>query len=219
MPLIREEDKKYLIQEFEKHLKDDVDLVVFTSEDADCKYCMESNELAEEVAEVDGKIHLVKYDFDKDKEIAKEYGVDKYPTTVVAKHGVRDGRIKYTGLPSGYEFGSLIDDLKNVSKWEVEVSSKAVEMIKKIDKPVTIKVFVTPTCPYCPKAVVTAHKFAILNDNITGEMVESLEFEKDSEEAGVSSVPHIVINGEVQFVGAYPDDQFAEYVLEAYSHS
>nr|MDA8143447.1 thioredoxin domain-containing protein [Thermoplasmatales archaeon] len=92
MPLIREEDKKYLIQEFEKHLKDDVDLVVFTSEDADCKYCKESNELAEEVAEVDGKIHLVKYDFDKDKEIAKEYGVDKYPTTVVAKHGVRDGR-------------------------------------------------------------------------------------------------------------------------------
>ena len=29
------------------------------------------------------------------------------------------------------------------------------------------------------------------------------------EEAGVSSVPHIVINGEVEFVGAYPDEQFA----------
>lgn len=77
----------------------------------------------------------------------------------------------------------------------------------------------TPTCPYCPKAVETAHKFALLNRNITGEMVESLEFENEAEEAGVSSVPHIVINGDVQFVGAYPDEQFAEYVMEAYNQA
>jgi len=33
---------------------------------------------------------------------------------------------------------------------------------------------------------------------------------------GVSSVPHIVINGDVSFVGAYPDENFVDYVLEAY---
>ena len=219
MPLIKDEDKKYLEQEFEKHLKDDVDLVVFTSDDANCKYCKESVQLAEEVAGTSAKIHLVTYNFDKDKNNAEEYGVDKYPATIVTRHGVKDGRIRYYGLPSGYEFGSLIEDVKNVSKWEADVSSKALEIINKIDKPVTIKVYVTPTCPYCPKAVGTAHKFAILNENITGEMVESLEFDKEAEEAGVSSVPHIVINGEVEFVGAYPDDQFAEYVMEAYSHA
>jgi glutaredoxin-like protein len=219
MPLIKDEDKKYLEQEFEKHLKNDVDLIVFTSDDAECKYCKETVQLAEEVSETSSKIKLTTYNFDKDKEIAKEYGVEKFPTTIVAKHGEKDGRIKYSGLPSGYEFGSLIEDLKNVSKWEADVSSKALEILSKIDKPVTIKVFVTPTCPYCPKAVGTAHKFAILNKNITGEMVESLEFDSEAEEAGVSSVPHIVINGEVEFVGAYPDDQFAEYVMEAYSHA
>ena len=41
MPLIKEEDKKYLEQEFENHLKNDIDLIVFTSDDADCKYCKE----------------------------------------------------------------------------------------------------------------------------------------------------------------------------------
>ena len=219
MSLIKDEDKKYLEQEFEKHLKNDIDLIVFTSDDADCKYCKESVQLAEEVSQTSGKINLSVHNFDKEKELAKEYGVDKFPSTIVTKHGEKDGRIKYSGLPSGYEFGSLIEDIKNVSKWEADVSSKAIEILNKIDKPVTIKVFVTPTCPYCPKAVGTAHKFAILNKNITGEMVESLEFDKEAEEAGVSSVPHIVINGEVEFVGAYPDEQFAEYVLEAYSHA
>lgn len=218
MPLIREEDKKFLMQEFEKHLKNDVDLVIFTSENSDCKYCKETVELAEEVSEINKKIHLLKYDFDKDKEAVNAYDVEKFPATIVAEHGKKDGRIKYYGIPSGYEFGSLIEDLKNVSSNEVEVSSKAMEVVSKIDKPIKIKVYVTPTCPYCPRAVGTAHKFAILNKNITGEMVESLEFEQEAEEVGVSSVPHIVINGEVQFVGAYPDDQFAEYVLEAYNN-
>ena len=217
MPLIKEEDKKYLVQDFEKHLKDAVDIVIFSSDNPDCKYCKETVELGEEVAETSGKIHILKNNFDKNKEEANSYEVVKSPATLVTKHGEKSGRIKYYGIPSGYEFGSLIEDIKNVSKGEVEVSSKAVEMINKIDRPVSIKVYVTPTCPYCPKAVGTAHKFAILNKNITGEMVESLEFEDEASEVGVSSVPHIVINGEVQFVGAYPDDQFAEYVLEAYN--
>ena len=219
MPLIKDEDKKYLQQEFQKHLKGEVDLVVFTSDDANCKYCKETIQLAEEVAGTNEKIHLTVFNFDKDKDAAKDYSVVKYPATVVAKRGEKDGRIKYYGLPSGYEFGSLIESVKNVSKWEADISSKALEILSKIDKPIKIKVYVTPTCPYCPKAVGTAHKFAIINDNITGEMVESLEFDKEAEDVGVSSVPHIVINDEVEFVGAYPDDQFAEYVLEAYNHA
>lgn len=217
MALIRDEDKQYLTEEFQKNLTDPVDLVVFSSNDSDCRYCKESIQLAEEVSELSDKINFISYVFEDDKEKVKEFGVEKYPATIVAKHGESDGRIRYYGLPSGYEFGSLMEDLKNVSKGEAEISSKAMEIISKIDKPVKIQVFVTPTCPYCPKAVGTAHKFALVNKNITGEMIESLEFSNEAEEVGVSSVPHIVINGNVQFVGAYPDDQFADYVQEAYS--
>jgi glutaredoxin-like protein len=136
----------------------------------------------------------------------------------VAPKGVVDGRIVYYGIPSGYEFGSLIEDLENVSIGDADVSKKAVELISKVDKPITIKVYVTPTCQYCPRAVGTAHKFALLNKNIKGEMIESLEFDQEASDVGVSAVPHIVINDDVTFVGAYPDDQFAEYVMEAYNH-
>ncbi|BAB59344.1 thioredoxin/glutaredoxin [Thermoplasma volcanium GSS1] len=216
--LIRKEDREYLKGEFDKYLKNDVDLVVFTSNDENCRYCKETVQLATEVSEINPKIHLKVYNFDEDKDQVKAYGVEKYPATIVSKAGVEDGRIVYYGLPSGYEFGSLIEDLKNVSVGDADVSSKAAELISKIDKPITIKVYVTPTCPYCPRAVGTAHKFALMNPNIKGEMIEALEFENEAEEVGVSSVPHIVINNDVTFIGAYPDDQFAEYVMEAYDH-
>lgn len=217
--MIRDEDRKYLEEEFNKNLKEDVELVVFTSEDEKCQYCKETKALAEELSGINEKIKLTVYDFDKDSAVAEKYNVTKYPATVVAKNGDADGRIVYYGIPSGYEFGSLIEDLKNVSRNEAEVSSKAMEIVSKIDKPMKIQVYVTPTCPYCPKAVGIAHKFALLNKNITGEMIEAQEFMKESDEAGVSAVPHIVINGDVNFVGAQPDEVFAEYLLEAYNHN
>ncbi|KJE49486.1 MULTISPECIES: thioredoxin family protein [Acidiplasma] len=218
MALIRDEDKKYLMDEFAKKLKNPVDLVVFTSNNTDCKYCKETVQLAEEVATLSDKINLVKYVYETDKDLVEKYGVEKYPATIVAPKGVVDGRIVYYGIPSGYEFGSLIEDLENVSIGDADVSKKAVELISKVDKPITIKVYVTPTCQYCPRAVGTAHKFALLNKNIKGEMIESLEFDQEASDVGVSAVPHIVINDDVTFVGAYPDDQFAEYVMEAYNH-
>ncbi|MEM2268296.1 MAG: thioredoxin family protein, partial [Thermoplasmata archaeon] len=91
------------------------------------------------------------------------------------------------------------------------------EHLDQIDSPIRIQVFVTPTCPYCPKAVRVAHKFAQYNENVIGEMIESIEFPDWADKFGVSSVPHIVINEDVQFVGAYPEENFIEFVMEAYN--
>ena len=53
------------------------------------------------------------------------------------------------------------------------------------------------------------------NEFVTASMVEANEFQDLSMEYGVSSVPHIVINGKVTFVGAYPEPQYVEEVLKA----
>ncbi len=62
-----------------------------------------------------------------------------------------------------------------------------------------------------------AHKLAMANPNIHGEMVEATEFPLLSQKFYVMGVPKTVINeGDVQFEGAYPEDDFVEKVLEAY---
>jgi glutaredoxin-like protein len=219
MTLIKEEDKQFLQSEFKKYMRDDIDLVVFTSESEDCQYCNEVVQICEELSETSEKINVRKFVFEKEPDKAKVYGVTKYPAVLVTKHGETSGRIKYYGIPSGYEFGSVIEDIKMVSTNEAKISSKAMDIISKIDRPMNIKVFVTTSCPYCPRAVGTAHKFALANSNISGEMIEAGEFSSDATEFGVSSVPHIVINGDVQFVGARSDEEFAQFLLEAYNNS
>ncbi|MCL4333301.1 MAG: thioredoxin family protein [Candidatus Thermoplasmatota archaeon] len=214
MALLKDKDKQYLKDEFEKNLKNEVKLYVFTSEE-DCQYCDQTVEIARELQETSDLIKVEKLGLDSEK--AKKWGIEKAPTTVVTTNGgTENARIKYIGIPMGYEFSSLVEDIRRISRNDPELEPAIQKKLEEIDEPVTIRVFVTPTCPYCPKAVGTAHRFALANKNITGEMVEATEFPAWADEWGVSSVPHIVINGDVQFVGAYPDENFVDYVLEAY---
>ncbi len=60
----------------------------------------------------------------------------------------------------------------------------------------------------------TAHEIAKANENIVSAMVEANEFPDLSMEYEVTSVPHIVINGETAFIGAYPENMFVDFVLE-----
>ncbi|MGC8715517.1 MAG: protein disulfide oxidoreductase [Thermoplasmata archaeon] len=215
MGLISEEDKKYLMEEFEKNLKEEVRLYIFTVNDPSCQYCKESVDIAKELGSLSDLIKVENYDLNS--EMAKKLGIEHAPTTVVSDGAEYGARIRYVGIPAGYEFSSLVEDIMSVSKRNVKFDGHVKEHLDEIDKPIKIQVFVTPTCPYCPKAVRVAHKFAQYNENITGEMIEAIEFPDWADKFGVSSVPHIVINEDVQFIGAYPEENFIEFVMEAYN--
>ncbi len=217
MALISEEDRKYLMEEFEKNLKEEVNLYVFTVNDSSCQYCKESVDIAKELGSLSDLIKVENFDLNSD--MAKKMGIEHAPTTVVTDGKQYGSRIRYVGIPAGYEFSSLVEDIMSVSKRKVQFDGHVKEHLDEIDKPIKIQVFVTPTCPYCPKAVRVAHKFAQYNENITGEMIEAIEFPDWADKFGVSSVPHIVINEDVQFIGAYPEENFIEFVMEAYKKS
>ena len=94
-------------------------------------------------------------------------------------------------------------------------SRKSERVIKKIDKPVDIKVFVTPSCPYSPIVVRAAHRFAIENQNIRAQMIESMEFDELTEKYKVMGVPKTIINDSMQFDGTLNDELFAQKVSDS----
>ena len=109
----------------------------------------------------------------------------------------------------------LIEDIVDASEGSTDMSPKVREMIKKIDKPVDIKVFVTPACPYSPVVVRAAHRFAIENQMIRAQMIESMEFTELTDKFSVMGVPKTFINDSIQFDGTLNDSVFAEKVSNA----
>jgi alkyl hydroperoxide reductase subunit AhpF len=104
--------------------------------------------MVEEVTALSDKIHLSIYDLEDDQAVAGQYKVDKAPGIVIAgREGeqVLDYGIRFTGIPSGHEFSSLIHDMILVSGRDSGLSPQTKEILKGLDKPVHLQVFVTPT--------------------------------------------------------------------------
>lgn len=99
-----------------------------------------------------------------------------------------------------------------MSGLQIGVDKSLIKRIKKINKPVNIKVFITLACPHCPGAVQTAHRLAMLNDNIKSEMIEAQTFSDMSVKYKVSGVPKIIINEDIELVGNHPIEIFLEKI-------
>ncbi len=212
MPIIGQKDTDFLRKEFSDKLVNPVRLVMFTQE-FECEYCRETRQLVEEIAALSDKIDAEVYNFITDVEKVQEYNVDKIPAIAVV--GAKDYGVRYYGIPSGYEFTSIIEDIISVSEGDSGLSAATREAIAQITKPVHIQVFVTPTCPYCPRAVRLAHQLAIESDLVRADMVEASEFLHLINKYEVYGAPRSVFNETVYIEGAAPEPMFLEKLLEA----
>ncbi len=217
MALISAKDAEHLKREFEEELVNPVKLVMFT-QSFECQFCTETRQIVEEVAALSDKVSYEVHDFVDDKEVAEEYGIDKIPAIVVLRSedgNERDYGIRFYGIPSGYEFTSIIEDIMDVSKGESGLQPRSKAAVAELEEPVHFQVFVTPTCPYCPQAVRLAHRFAIESDLIRADMVEAIEFPHLANKYSVFGVPRTVINEKVHQEGAVPEPLMLAKLLEA----
>lgn len=212
MALIGQKDADFLRKEFSENMAEPVRLIMFTQE-LECQYCRETRQLVEEVAALSDKIEAEVYNFVTDEQEAEKYDIDKIPAIAVVGH--KDYGVRYFGIPSGYEFTSLIEDIIMVSQGESGLAEATKEAMADLANPVHIQVFVTPTCPYCPRAVRLAHQMALESDLVRADMVEAIEFPHLSNKYHVQGVPRSVFNETVFLEGGVPEPLFLEKLLEA----
>ncbi len=212
MSLIPDEHKEHLRMELNEKLEKPIKIIMFTQE-VECQFCMQTRQLINELAALNDKIKVEIYDFLKDSEKAKEYGVDKVPAIVIVSE--KDYGIRFYGIPYGYELQTLLEGVINVSRGRTDVSEETRKKLREIKTPVHIQVFVTLTCPYCPVVATIAYKFAIESDLIKADVIEASEFPQLAVKYAVMGTPKTVINEKIEFIGAFPEDLFLEHVLLA----
>jgi glutaredoxin-like protein len=215
MALINEKDAKVVAGRLEK-LAGPVRLVVFTQE-FECAYCRETRGLAEELAGLSGgRVTVEVKDFVADKAGADALGVDKIPAIAVLGGDGSDHGLRLYGIPAGYEFASLLGALDLVARGDSGLAPASRQKLKAVSRPLALQVFVTPTCPYCPRAVTLAFQMAMESPSISAAMVEATEFPHLAGRYQVSGVPHTVIgDGGQPMVGALPEAAAVDLVAAA----
>ncbi len=200
-----EQNVKDTIKNKFKELKNPIKLLLFEPKE-DYQFSEEINTLLKELSDLGEE----KISFEK-SESHSEYQIENTPSIVL--EGKEKTFIRYLGLPAGHEFTPFIQSIIDLSKGEPNISDELKEKVRSINFPVHMKVFVSPTCPYCPASMKVAYDFAMLNSNIKADVYEVNEFREVGSKYNVMGVPKTVINDKVELSGAYPPGIVMQKIL------
>ena len=182
MALLAPDDQQRLRDEFAGMTRR-VHLVFFTQA-LGSDTCLVTRQILDELPPLSDRIVIDEVNFVLEPERAREYGIDRVPAIAVtyeepsgdtAPAPLRDTRMRFVGAPAGYEFVSLVEAILLVGGRATYLSPESQARVAAVDRPTTMHVFTTPTCPLCPRAVGVAHEMAYLNPHITAYAVEVTE--------------------------------------------
>jgi alkyl hydroperoxide reductase subunit AhpF len=117
--------------------------LVFFTQALNCETCEPTGQILRELAAITDKIVIEEHNFLLEKDLAATYRVDRVPAIVPI--GPQDFGIRFLGIPSGYEFMSLLDAILLVSNGDSGLTDESRAAIEGAEGALTLQVFVTPT--------------------------------------------------------------------------
>jgi glutaredoxin-like protein len=204
--------------------------LLFFTQTFQCETCLQARQIVDEFPPLSDKISVEEVNLVLDGDRATRYGIDRAPAVVVLfEEGPPaptpdeatwvDSRIRFLGLPAGYEFVAIVQAVLLVGVGASRLSAESQRRLAAVDRPVTIQVFSTPTCPHCPGAVVLAFEMAFASPHVTASGVEVTEFPDLARRYAVSGVPKTVVDDRVEILGALPEQAFVEQALSEFSNT
>ena len=217
--LIQDQQKTQLKRTFRKDLESDVEMRLFTQRPSpitipgrDCKYCAETQQMLEELAQLSPKLHLEVVDILAHPELAEDEAISRVPALALGPK--YKSKLRFFGIPGGYQLSVIVEDIKTISRNVSPLSINTRKGLRSINRPVHIQVFVTPTNTECPPVARLAHALAIENKNITADVIKTEEFPALVQQYGIRSVPMTIINELTQVSGLTSEQEFVDKILQ-----
>jgi glutaredoxin-like protein len=193
--------------------------LLFFESALDCPYCPQTKELLRELAGLSPLLDIQVFNFHTDAEAVRRFGVARVPALVLLDEQEKDYGIRFYGIPAGFEFSTLLEDILMISTGRTNLAESSVNQLKALGDRVHLQVFITPGCPYCPAAVRLAHMSAYVSEQVTADMVEATEFPDLSAHYQVYGVPKTVANESNHWDGAVPEAQFIQSIVDTAAQS
>ncbi len=187
-----------------EQLPNDIPLYLFTAKGHEDVFTHSNRQVIRAFRELSNKITLREYDLDH--ELAHKWNVTSSPSLLIAPERYS---IRWLGAPMGEEARTFLEILILVGLGKSNLSDQSVNVIKKIDSPRNIKIFVSPTCPYCPQQAVNAVKAAVeMPETISLEIIDIQCEPELANQYAAQSVPQAFANDVLIGQGAQPEEVF-----------
>jgi thioredoxin reductase (NADPH) len=182
----------------------EIPLFLFTSPGKNDLFAQAVRQVIRAVREMAPKISLQEYDLDH--ELARKWDVEHPPTLLLDPEHYH---VRWLGAPMGEEARSFIEALIMMGYRETNLHEESFNILQKIDKPLKVKIFVSPSCPYCPQQVVNGLKVAIEKPGLVSLEIIDIQANPDlADQYAAQSVPQVFANEKLIAKGAQPEELF-----------
>ncbi|MHC1744479.1 MAG: FAD-dependent oxidoreductase [Syntrophobacteraceae bacterium] len=151
-------------------------------------------------------------EYDLDHELARKWEVTVAPC-LLFDPDLYD--IRYLGAPYGEETRTLMGAMILVAHRQSNLSEPSQKVVQQVDSPRRIKVFVSPTCPYCPEQAIHAIKAVIGSPELISLELIDIQANPDlANQYGAFSVPQTFANDILIGQGLQPEELFVLSLLK-----
>lgn len=195
--------KDQLTVPFEQ-LPHNIPLYLFTQSGNNDIFNQAASQVIRAFQEITDKIQL--QEFDLNHSLAKQWDVYRSPTLLLDPDRYS---IRWLGAPMGEEGRTFREALLMIGRGKSGLSDQALRVMKRIDSKRDIKVFVSPTCPYCPQQAVSALKTVIENPDLVSLEIIDIQCNPDlADRYAAQSVPQTYANEVLIAHGAQSEELF-----------
>jgi thioredoxin reductase (NADPH) len=191
-------------------MPNDIPLILFTARGMDDVFAQATRQVLRAFRELSPRITLKEYD--PSHALAKKYNVTHFPTLLIAPERYA---IRWLGAPMGEEARSFLETLMLVGLGRSHLSEQSLPVIRRIDSPRAVKVFVSPSCPYCPQETINAVKAAIERPElISVEIIDIQSQPALADQYSAHAVPQAYANDILIGQGAQTEEVFVLSLLK-----
>ncbi|NNK85268.1 MAG: FAD-dependent oxidoreductase, partial [Desulfobacterales bacterium] len=189
---------------FEK-MSHEIPLYMFVDPGQDDDFIQTGRQMVRAFRELTEKITF--REFPLDHEMAKKWQVTASPTLLIAPETYA---IRWLGAPVGEEGRTFLETLILVGRRQSNLNDQARKVIQNIDSKRQVKVFVSPSCPYCPQQAVNAVRAVIEKPELISlEIIDIMANPEMADQYGAQSVPQAFANEILIGMGAQTEEIFA----------
>lgn len=200
---MQEQARKELASIFEK-MPHEIPLLLLTSKTENDQFNEAARQVIRTIRTFTSKVTLKEFDITHD--IAKKWKAEYSPTILFDPEHYN---IRWLGAPLGEEGRTFVEALIMMGYQTPQLSDASAKVLEKIDSPRHMKVFVSPTCPYCPQQAVNALKATISKpDLISLEIIDIQANPELAEKYNAQSVPQVYANEVLIAMGAQQEELF-----------
>jgi alkyl hydroperoxide reductase subunit F len=163
----------------------------------------------ESIASASDKIHFEQRDF--------KNSLRSPLTFILEKNGQSIG-ILFSGIPSGHEFNSLILAVLQAGGSPLKLDDAIKTMVANIQEKFHFEVFISLSCHNCPDVVQALNQFALLNDNISSEMIDGGLYPDLIKQRDIQGVPSVYLNGKLFANGKVDISKLMEKLQQQYPY-